>query len=71
MLVIIKYADLSVLRLCAQDLWLLGHVPGFIDLALVVDLHIDGNARLLGIGEQLVVLFIFFIVAAKAADIVA
>lgn len=71
MLVIVKYADLSVLGLCAEDLWLLGHIPGLIDFALVVDLHVNGNARLLSIGEQFVVLFIFFIVAAKAARIVA
>ena len=41
MLVVVEDVDLAILGLCRNYLRLLWHVPGFVNFALVIDLHIN------------------------------
>lgn len=64
MLSVIKDVNFSVGCLRGDNFGVLGHVPSFVDFSLVVDLHVNLNARLLrfnnAVTAQSVCIILFF-----------
>ena len=48
MLEIVKNVHLAIHSLGCDDLRVLRHVPSLINFTLMINLHVDGNTRLLG-----------------------